>query len=73
MMGSNPSAPAQVRINAGLYVLAARDMFRLLESKAQLARNNREPPKNFQVLFNYYYYYYLIIINYSFIGNGKLF
>jgi hypothetical protein len=27
MMGSNPAAPASVRVNAGLYVLAARDIF----------------------------------------------
>lgn len=49
MMGSNPSAPSQVRINAGLYVLAARDMFRLLESKIHTARISREPPKTYQV------------------------
>lgn len=27
MMGSNPASPASVRVNAGLYVLAARDIF----------------------------------------------
>jgi len=30
MMGSKPSAPAESLINAGLYVLAARDVFSLL-------------------------------------------
>lgn len=30
MMGSSPTTPSQVKVNAGLYVLAARDMFRLL-------------------------------------------
>ena len=33
MMGSNPSAPADARRNAGLYVLAARDIFHLLSSR----------------------------------------
>ena len=33
MMGSNPAAPAQARENAGLYVLAARDIFKLLEAR----------------------------------------
>ena len=50
MMGSNPSAPSQVRVNAGLYVLAARDMFRLIQSKSHLARNTLEPPKTYQVI-----------------------
>jgi hypothetical protein len=52
MMGSNPSAPAQVKSNAGLYVLAARDIFRLLEIKSHTARTARssEPPQNFQVM-----------------------
>mmetsp|Transcript_18465 Transcript_18465/g.34497 ORF Transcript_18465/g.34497 Transcript_18465/m.34497 type:complete len:1217 (+) Transcript_18465:46-3696(+) len=39
MMGSNPAAPAEARENAGLYVLAARDIFQLLDdrqSKCQL-------------------------------------
>lgn len=49
MMGSNPSAPAQVKINAGLYVLAARDIFRLLEAKTRTARAMGEPLQNFQV------------------------
>lgn len=31
MMGSNPHCPASVAENAGLYVLAARDIFRLIE------------------------------------------
>jgi kinesin family protein 2/24 len=34
MMGSNPAAPAEARENAGLYVLAARDIFHLLEARA---------------------------------------
>lgn len=33
MMGSNPAAPAQARENAGLYVLAARDIFELLAER----------------------------------------
>eukprot|EP00602_Paraphysomonas_sp_CaronLab_P000228 CAMPEP_0185030702 /NCGR_PEP_ID=MMETSP1103-20130426/17711_1 /TAXON_ID=36769 /ORGANISM="Paraphysomonas bandaiensis, Strain Caron Lab Isolate" /LENGTH=1021 /DNA_ID=CAMNT_0027565921 /DNA_START=233 /DNA_END=3298 /DNA_ORIENTATION=+ len=33
MMGSNPSDPAQARKNAGLYVLAARDIFELLQRR----------------------------------------
>jgi hypothetical protein len=49
-MGSNPSAPAQVKSNAGLYVLAARDMFRLLDIKARAARGTAEPPRDFQVM-----------------------
>jgi hypothetical protein len=32
MMGADPARPAMVRKNAGLYVLAARDMFELLSS-----------------------------------------
>jgi hypothetical protein len=31
MMGSRPDAPAAVAVNAGLYVLAARDIFSLLQ------------------------------------------
>ena len=30
MMGSKPDAPAEAKVNAGLYVLAARDIFRIL-------------------------------------------
>jgi len=30
MMGSRPDAPAEAKVNAGLYVLAARDIFRIL-------------------------------------------
>lgn len=48
MMGSNPSAPAQVKSNAGLYVLAARDIFRLLEIKSRSAQT--EPSRNYQVM-----------------------
>lgn len=31
MMGSNPSDPADVEVNAGLYVLVARDIFESLK------------------------------------------
>ena len=34
MMGSNPSAPAEATVNAGLYVLAARDIFTLVKRQA---------------------------------------
>ena len=33
MMGSNPAAPAEAKENAGLYVLAARDIFKLLDDR----------------------------------------
>jgi hypothetical protein len=49
MMGSNPSAPAQVKSNAGLYVLAARDIFRLLEIKSNTAHTTRSS-ESFQVM-----------------------
>lgn len=53
MMGSNPFAPAQVKINAGLYVLAARDIFRLLEAKARTARAMGEALQNYQVNYSF--------------------
>jgi len=31
MMGSKPDAPAQAIVNAGLYVLAARDIFKIVK------------------------------------------
>ena len=32
MMGSNPGNPVEVKVNAGLYVLVARDIFETLKS-----------------------------------------
>jgi len=33
-MGSKPEAPAQAVVNAGLYVLAARDIFKIVKKTA---------------------------------------